>query len=124
MPAPAKKNPATPTSRAPQAIDSNRIVIGWYRSLTFNEGREPILAEAASKIPSPHPTHQVASIPHSKPRRVGEVSGSIIGCATPEILDADSSGDLVVNDPINHGGNNTKQPYFYEFHKSPVYAAG
>jgi hypothetical protein len=57
MPALAKKNRATPASRAPQAIDSNRIVIGWYRSLTFSEGREPILAEAASKIPSPHPTH-------------------------------------------------------------------
>src|SRR5690349_2758698 len=81
MPAFVKENPALPASNAPQAMDSRRSLIECDRSRALSEGREPSLAEVASKSPSPHPTHHVASMPHSKPRRVGDVRGSIVGCA-------------------------------------------
>src|SRR5712692_10158537 len=81
-PALASKNPVIPAATEPNAMQSSNIASGRQRSRADNVGPKPNRAETASPTPRQHPTHHVASIPHCKARRLGDVSGSILGCAT------------------------------------------
>ena len=80
-PALARKNPAIPATTEPNAMQSSNIASGRYRSRAESVGPKPNRAETASPTPRQPPTHHVARIPHCKASRLGDVSGSILGCA-------------------------------------------
>jgi len=76
----ARKNPVIPAAIEPRAMQSSNSASGRWRSRVDSGGPNPSRAETASPTPRQHPTHHVARIPHCKARRVGDVSGSTLGC--------------------------------------------